>query len=208
VALLGPPASGATEPLADQPWFTVPLAGFLDHPGVVALGWSREGFVALLVPDPGASGPVVRLVLFDAVDDQSVFDVVVRADPGLPTNQSDQWARNLTASDPGAMFLQKCRDYGVQPLSPGPTTLTPFPFTFRGSSVDARTASTPRGPRLVVAVAGRGEKAIANGAGGLVTTILGYVLSPYEPRIVVVYQPGEGPYRFSGCHLEVGFTKP
>jgi len=203
----------AQEPLADQPWFSVPLAQFLDHPSPIALGWSSAGRVALLVPIQGvASPPAVRLVVVDAVEDRVVFDAEARGEGSLPGDATDLWARNLAASDTAQNFLQACMAWGIQPASPQPDTLGTFPFSDQGSEVAALVESTNKGYRLVVTVAGRGAKTIANVRGDFPRPVVeGYFLSPFEPRILVVYtadsDQGQSTFRFSGCHLKVGFEK-
>lgn len=202
----------AEEPLAEQPWFSGPLEHFLDVPEPVALGWSWTGRVALIVPSAQGLSPSPRVLVVDAVDDHILFDAVIPIERNVSAEQKEQWVRNAVASDTAQNFLQVCMAEGVQPQSPRPMGISMFPFLYDDRSVNASVVADSKGSRIVMSIQGRGLKTVtSHRSAASSTTIIGYFLSPFEPRLLLVYTlndeawPG---YQFAGSHLRVGFSKP
>jgi hypothetical protein len=217
VALTVPASAQAVPP--EQPWFSQPLLAFLDTPQPTVLGWSRRGAAALLLPVDagGRGGPVVRLLLVDAVGDKVLFD---------KTLWGDEYER-LQESDEALAFIEACYNQGMQPADIGAGGMRAFPLTFEASRITAAADNTPGKDndagfhaldyRVTVTSSARGTKTIASRHldQAWQAEIEGYFLSPFEPRILVVYtvsEPGfegERPktYYVSGCHLRVGFSR-
>jgi len=136
-------------------------------------------------------------------------------------------ARDMEQSQSGRDYLEACFHAGIEPADPTGAKVYAFPLIYQGLKLGARVVTAPFGDiddygsrsldyRIVVTSEGRGEKTIARAQANHAfdITVDGYALSPFEPRMVVVYdvtQPGfegERPatYGFSGCHLKVGFV--
>jgi len=168
------------------------------------------------------------MMLIDAVEDRVLVDQDQWGDEfDLPAEEPGLLARGLEQSPAGKAFIEACLDAGIQPADPA-VPATPFPLKNQGSTITARAIAVPLGAtddtgsqpldyRIVVVSEGRGEKTIFRSqvSHAFDVTVEGYIPSPFEPRMVVVYgvtQPGfegERPktYGFSGCHLKIGFTK-
>ena len=229
LAVLTLPASAQAVP-PEQPWFSQPLTAFLDNPKPTVLGWSRRGAAALLVPVDGGGrgGPVVRLLLVDAVGDKVLFDKTLWGDEyDLSYADSGLMVRNMEESDDALTFIEACYDQGMQPADIGAGGMSAFPLSFENSQITASADNTPGKDndagfhaldyRVTVASSARGKKTIAERHADQAwqAEVEGYFLSPFEPRILVVYtvsEPGfegERPktYYVSGCHLRVGFSR-
>lgn len=205
--------ASAQTPSPNPRWFSSALTQFLAEPRVVNLGWSPEGSAAFLVPlDTGArDGMAARLVLIDA-ENRLLSD-------------EELWGDDFAAlieSSRAEEFLAACQASGIQPSSSG-SELTPFPLDFQGSRITVRADVVPLEAelddygsraldyRIVVEFSEGREKTIAESQVSHAFEVMvdGFFLSPFEPRMVVVYgvtQPGfegERPeyLHFSGCLL-------
>lgn len=218
LAVLTLPAPAQAVP-PEQPWFSQPLTVFLDNPRPTVLGWSRRGVAALLIPVDGGGrgGPVVRLLLVDAVGDKVLFD---------KTLWGDEY-EHMEESDDAQAFIEVCYDQGMQPVDIDAGGMLRFPLTFENSQITAAADNTPGKDndagfhaldyRVIVENGARGKKTIASHHVDQAwqAEVEGYFLSPFEPRMLVVYtvsEPGfegERPktYYVSGCHLRVGFSR-
>jgi hypothetical protein len=211
------------------PWFHSALVSFIDHPRLLVLGWSKDGAAAVMSPVDGGGrgGTGVDLWVIDTVEDHVLKVVDIWSDEydGLP-DTSEALASAMEASMKGRLFMDSLKDADVQPSRPGPMELQTFPLKTDQGQYSAETVANPVGEvedppgrtlewRLAVRSA-QGEKTIAKGReeNAIDVLVQGYVASPWEPRILVVYGithpgfEGEQPlsYQFSGCLLTRGFT--
>jgi hypothetical protein len=212
------------------PWFHSALVNFLDNPRVLVVGWSKDGAAAVMSPvdGEGRGGTGVDLWVIDTVEDQVLKVVDLWSDEfdGLP-DTSEALAAAMESSMKGRLFLASLKDAAVQPSSPPLMELQDFPLKTDQTQYSAETVTRPVGGeaeglagrtlewRLEVRSA-QGEKTIAKGREDNAIDVLvkGYIASPWEPRILVVYGithpgfEGEQPlsYQFSGCLLTRGFA--
>ena len=221
--------AGANASPAPPTWFHSALVSFLDNPRVLVVGWSKGGTAAVMSPadGEGRSGTGVDLWVIDTVEDQVLKVVDIWSDEfeDLP-GTSEALASAVESSMKGRLFFDSLKEAGVKPSSPQPLELQNFPLKTDQTQYSAETVTRPVSAegeeppgrtldwRLAVR-SSQGEKTIAKGRedNAIDVLIKGYVTSPWEPRILVVYGithpgfEGEQPlsYQFSGCLLTSGF---
>lgn len=196
-------------------------------------GWSQTGHVGVLHRMDGGGGRggyAIQFLIIDTVHDVTLFDRSVWVDELNPASeQTADVARAFASSPVATEFLKKWEEKGLI-LTENNIELHDFPLSARGSTYTAKIDFISK-KQLVSEDAMPGEsiadfvviverdhnarKRITEEKKVRFTSVdvLGYFLSPYEPRILVVYRMGrpgfEGEtdykYRYSGCHLGSGF---
>ena len=196
-----------------------PLWGF---PGARIWGWSNNGKVAYSVEREidGRGGQIINFVILDLLSDKTVFEL--KMDSFDNNDVTDESLYNLFSVN----ILNALRGHGI---NQGRTQFLPFPLKrnnteYNANIIDVEYKSNDDGlfDRIVlrykvsVMANDLGKKIIGtftpieNRTGYIY--ICGYFLSPFENRALVVvaeehwgHEGTELTYRFSGCHLGVGF---
>jgi hypothetical protein len=214
------------------PWFHSALTSFVKEPRVLVLGWSKDGKAAVISPSESGErgGTGFDLWVLDTVEDTVLKAVDIWSDEFDGVGDSDDaFVQAAETSQKARFFLEALADAAIEPADPKPLELSSFPLSTPNSQYTAGALTLPVGDqvegtpaktldwRLVVRSTTQGEKTIAQGReeNAIDVTVKGYVLSPSEPRILVIYGikhlgfEGEQPlsYAFSGCLLTRGFTQ-
>ncbi|MDR2870023.1 MAG: hypothetical protein LBV04_06215 [Deferribacteraceae bacterium] len=188
-------------------------------------GWSPDGKVAYSEDyHDDADQFKITFVIFDTVKDEAVITI---------TNHADMWPQSYDADDADkiiqnlynereAMITQALKTYDIRKAT---FTLQPFPLIKDGKSYE---------PILDISYLGEEEGAAVDyyslymqmtedgttkgkdlGGAGFAShsyyavDVVGYFLSPFENRILVVTAAGATHYQialnYHGCHLGVGF---
>ena len=209
-----PVAGGVAEGPAFSDWFRF-------RP----FGWSADGKFAWLMSHDidGRGGTVYTYVIYDAVEDSTVFS---KADDSYDwgtdaeATEEESWKRS------GEEVSAALAKYGIV-QSPG-IEVSAFPLQRGGDRYTAalKTRDDPAKGEddedriasytLTLSSRSRGSKIVTqkDKAGASQVTVNGYILSPKEPRILVVvgerrraFEGEEETLVFSGAHLLVGFRK-
>jgi len=222
---------------ADSSWLAKPMGELLvGEADLACLGWSRSGACALLERlDSGERGGyALRLLLLDSVEDTGLFKQDLWSDElGLDSDDPEALAEGFAAGETGMAFAAACARSMVE-VGSGDGGISTFPLAYKGSSFSAalKSAASRTAPSeseaaamelgaskldllLTVRREGRGSKTVSSLRGVMASGlgVDGYFKSPFEPRILVVFEtrsPGfEGDearsLRYAGCQLEAGF---
>jgi hypothetical protein len=202
------------------------------------VGWSGDGAFAFVTCRhvAGRGGTRTHYTVLDAVTDGVLFEEEVDlveaghrcpgSDRGPAVGDTRSSAWNAAHEPAQRRFAGALRDHGIQ-RRPGRPKLHRFPLTRRGATYRAE-VSTVREERedrkfwddlesytVSVAASGRGRKEIAaaDQVEGFSMWVIGALLSPFEPRMIVVvghevrgFEGTEARYILSGAHLEAGYN--
>jgi hypothetical protein len=198
------------------------------------IGWSKNGnFAYYIEPVDEACGCYfAKLVILDLKSDKVLWEFEHQGDfidddkkAGKPYSLSTMWRANRK------LFSGKLREYGIEPQ--GATRLFTFPATYEGDRLtadfkarwreglgeDARIYGVVGHLSLQLNSQQKGKKTVldytyADEAIPLYVGMLGYVKSPFEPRIAVILMeihrgwegpPNVGNVKIVGAHLATGF---
>jgi hypothetical protein len=194
------------------------LYGF---PNVRIWGWSNNGKVAYSIERgvEGRGGQIINFVILDLVTDKTVFQQ--KMDSEEHNEATDEALYNLFAS--AISNALKTHDIIGQK-----TEFSLFPFKKDNTSYDCRIINTEYKKYefafdkvvtkySVEVTANEKSKIIGNLSPVNTATghvyVCGYFLSPFQNRALVIvaeefwgFEGTELMYRFSGCHLGVGFN--
>lgn len=198
-------------------------------PVVLPIGWSRDGFFAWVEVEwvGGRGGADVTYMIIDTVEDLVVWRLRDAVSwERARRDGSDRSIVEYSWNDFGSEYIPQLERFGIeqrdQPES-GSFPLfdlgvmitaaieTEFPDGGRGGASDHLDSYS-----VIVNSMRRGKKRVTTNSrtDALDAWIVGYVESPFEPRIAVAvateHTGREGPpnrvrVRFYGCHLRVGF---
>jgi hypothetical protein len=208
-----------------------PVTGVTGGPGFPGgfqfcpLGWSADGKFAWLESRDidGRGGTIYTYIIYDAVEDMFVFS---RSDDSfdwgtdLEATEEESWKRS------GNEVSAALSKYGI--VQSRSITVEPFPLQRDGDSYTASLEIQNVPPTnesdeervqsyaLVLGSRTRGSKTVStrDGLGAMKVWIDGYILSPLEPRILLVvsvqtraFEGYEESLYFFGAHLRLGFRK-
>jgi len=188
-------------------------------------GWSADGKFAWLESRDidGRGGTVYRYVVYDAVEDKEVFTHADDSfDWGTDVDATEQESWSRSGNEVSAALAQ----YGIV-QTPG-IAMEAFPLQRAGDRYTAslKVQNDPSAQEgddeivqsytVILLSRSRGSKVVttADQVKASKVWIEGYVLSPLEPRILVVvgvqsraFEGSETSHVFYGAHLGVGFRK-
>ncbi len=194
--------------------------GFRFHP----FGWSADGKCAWLMSRDveGRGGTLYTYVIYDAVQDAVVYSRVDDSnDWGTDAEPTEQESWKRCSAEVSAALAKQgiVQASGIQ--------VVPFPLQRAGDTYTASLSTTTdpskdasEGPvtsyTVTLSSRNRGSKSVTRkeNVGATEVAVDGFILSPREPRILIVVSertPGfegeEESLFFYGAHLGVGFRK-
>jgi hypothetical protein len=199
------------------------------------IGWSKDGNFAYYVEpfDEACGCYFAKLFILDLKSDKVLWafehqgeDFESDKKEGKPYSFATMWRAN------GKLFSGKLKEYGIEPQ--GRTTLLSFPASYKGDALTVDLKAKERDGLTeedrIYGVVGslnlqllskrNGKKTILDYTykkdDGLPLDVgtVGYLKSPFEPRIAIImmeiYRGYEGPpntgtVKIAGAHLETGF---
>jgi hypothetical protein len=213
---------------------------YKDYPGQAfytenfyPIGWSKDGNFAYYVEpvDEACGCYFAKLFIMDLKTDKVLWEFEHEGDSldedkaaGKPYSLATLWRANQK------LFTQKLREYRIE--AQGPVSLRSFPATYAGDVVTADFKTKEReglGDQGIYGVVGNitlrlnskryGKKTVLDYTYKeegipLYVGLLGYVKSPFEPRIAIImieitrgYEgpPNVGGVIIAGAHLATGF---
>ncbi|MCL1813874.1 MAG: hypothetical protein FWG29_10205 [Treponema sp.] len=197
-----------------------PLYGF---PNARIWGWSNNGKVAYSIETEvdGRGGQKIDFVVFDLISDETIFEL--KMDSFNHNDVEDEILYNLFSSDiANALRINGIISQRIEFL--------PFPIRINNTVYNSQIINVEHkkgdeygffdslvSKYMVKVIANEKSKIIANFNPVHTLTgyayVCGYFLSPFENRALVVvaeehwgFEGTELTYRFSGCHLGVGFN--
>lgn len=198
-------------------------SSYLNCPNARIWGWSNNGKVAYSIEriEEGSGSQIINFVIFDVVSDKAVFE--------LEMDSSDQGVRdeklynlfkdNILKALQAHNIIRQKSDFLRFPLAKND-------INYNSQIIDIKYIKDTSGlydddtlvvSKYKISVTADGKRKIINEfvpVHGITfsASVCGYVLSPYENRILVVveethrgFEGSDIKYRFSGCHLGTGF---
>ena len=192
-----------------------------DFPNARVWGWSNNGKVAYSIERDvdGRGGQVIDFVILDLITDDTVFEL--KMDSFDNNDIEDEALYNVFRTN----ILGALRTYGIVQESP---RFLPFPLSRNNMTYNSQIINVEKNKfdfgfdtvvsKYSVLVTADGKRKIIGNftpvhTGTGYVYVCGYILSPHENRALVVvaeehwgHEGTELSYRFSGCHLGVGFN--